>query len=254
MSVAAPARSYQFPKLLLVRIAASVAVGRARSIGADSAAALVGAHPSPVAADTHHLPDEGPFILVSNHYERAGLWALWGAMVISAAVRGAGPRARDLHWLMAAELLDVPAGLLRMPPSWTRAVLWRVARVYGLGLVSTRETGVVGGASGLRAAARHLRAGEPVGVMPEGTASTALQEARPGVGLALAWLTREGIPIVPVGIAEPDGVLTVRFGPPFQLDSQVAAKADRDTALRGAVMRRIAQLLPRELRGPYQAT
>ena len=243
---------YQFPTLLLLRIALAVARGRPRSLGVDSAGGLRGASPPPLALYSHHLPRAGPFVIVGNHYQRPGMWAGWGAMVVNAAVLETGEGARELHWLMTDELLEFRLGPVQVPRDWIRAVFAKFALTYGFGLVSPRETGLVGGASGIRTAARYLVGGEPVGVLPEGTASQELCEARPGVGAFLAWLTRAGTPLVPVGIAEPDGVLTARFGPPFQLPRAAGAKADRDRALRDAVMLHIARLLPSELWGYYR--
>jgi len=242
---------YRFPRPLLLRIAWALATGEQRSLGADAAGGLRGAAPPPRALDTHCLPHAGPYVVVGNHYQREGLWAGWGAMVVSAAVWEAAGRRRELHWLMTAELLDVRLGPLPLPRRGVRAVLARMARVYRFGQVSARETGLVGGATGLRVAARYLAEGEPVGVLPEGTASIALQEARPGVGAFLAWLTRHGAPLVPVGIYEQDDTLTARFGPPFELSRPAGGKEARDAALRDAVMGRIARLLPPALRGPY---
>ena len=177
------------------------------------------------------------------------MWAGWGAMVVNAAVRQTGALPRDLHWLMAAELLDFRLGRVQVPPAWLRVVFARFARMYGFGLVTPRETGIVGGSAGLRTAARYLAAGEPVGVLPEGTASQSLCEARPGVGAALAWLARADIPIVPVGISEESGVLTGRFGPPFRLEQVRGDRDTRDRTLCDTVMVRIAELLPRDLHG-----
>jgi hypothetical protein len=152
---------------------------------------------------------------------------------------------------MAAELLDFRLGPARVPRSWLRAVFVRFARMYGFGLVTPRETGVVGGSAGLRSAARYLAMGEPVGVLPEGTASQTLCEARPGVGAALAWLARGDVSLIPVGILEEDGVLRARFGTPFCLEEAGGDRETRDRRLRETVMLRIAELLPAELRGYY---
>lgn len=244
---------YRFPRARLLRIALAIARCQPRSLGADAAAGLRGASPPPLALYTRYLPTTGPFVLVGNHYERPGLWAGWGAMIVSAAVRDAGGPGRELHWLMTDELLELHVGRLSVPRAWIRALLARLAHVYDFGQVSAREAGVVGGAGGLRAAARYLAAGAPVGVLPEGTASVALHEARPGVGAFLAWLTRGGTPLVPYGVAERDGVLTARFGPPLRLASVRGDKAARDRALREAVMVQIARLLPPELWGHYRA-
>jgi hypothetical protein len=246
--------AYRFPTPLLLRIAASVVRGTPRSVGADSAGGLRGAVPPPCVLGTEHLPARGPYIVVGNHYERPGLWAGWGTMIVAASVRAALAGDGDLHWLMTDELLDARVGPLVVPRRWVRGVLSRFARMYGFGLVSARESGEIGGVAGPRAAARYLEAGAPVGVLPEGTASVALCEARPGVGTFLAWLTRGGVPLIPVAVFEQADILTAIFGPPFHLSALsvlAAERVARDAALRSAIMLQIARLLPPELRGVY---
>jgi hypothetical protein len=230
----------------------AVARQQPRSLGRDSAGGLRGASPPPLTLGQHHIPVDRPFVVVGNHFQVPGMWAGWGAMVVNAAVRETGRRPRELHWLMTAELLDFQLGPVQVPREWIRVVFERFARVYQFGLVSARETGQVGGASALRAAARYLQAGEPVGVLPEGTASEALCEARPGVGVFLAWLTRDDIPLLPVGISEREGALTAQFGATFHLPRVSGDKAARDALLRDAIMVQIARLLPRELWGFYR--
>ena len=251
---------YRFPRPLLLRIALAVARGQPRSLGRDSALGLRGVSPPPLTLHTHYLPRAGPFVVVGNHYTRPGLAVWWSAMLVNEAVRATGHGQRELHWLMTTALLDVRLGPIQVPPDRVRAVLTRFARVYGFGLVPPRELGVVGGSAALRLAARYLAAGEPVGVLPEGTASQELREARPGVGTFLAWLTRGGTPLVPVGNAERDDVLTATIVPPFHLPraggdagGSAGDKAARDRVLRDAVMLRIARLLPPELWGHYRA-
>ena len=237
----------------LLRIGVSMARGQPRSVGADSAAILRLVHPPPRAIATEHIPGDGPFVVVANHYQRPGMWVGWGGMVVNAAVYHGRSTHRDVRWLMAAELLDYPLGPVVVRWHWIARVLTRFASTYGYGVVSSRDAGVVGGLSGLRVAARALAAGDPVGILPEGTESDALCEARPGVGAALAWLTRGTIPVVPAAITEPGGVLTVTFGEPFLLPEADGDKAARDRALREAVMAEIARLLPADMHGHYAA-
>jgi hypothetical protein len=125
--------------------------------------------------------------------------------------------------------------------------------MYGFGQVSGRETAAVGGVGGLRTAARVLSAGDPIAILPEGTASRSLIEARPGVGAALAWLSQGRVPIIAAGLHEPDGVLTACFGPPFVLERVGGDRLAEDQHLRATVMAEIARLLPEAMRGHYLA-
>lgn len=105
-------------------------------------------------------------------------------------------------------------------------------------------------------ALRVLAAGLPLGFFPEGHRSPngAMIRARPGVALVAK---RADAPIVPIGIIGTKAArlgafwrrdVTFRIGEPFraselrELDDQAAADE---------IMRRIAELLPREMRGVY---
>lgn len=258
-------RRYRIPLSAILRTGIGVALPRPRSLAADAEATLRGGGVRWETRDEHHVPEGGPFVLVGNHYERTGLWAGWGAMAASVAIRRR--TGRELHWLMASEILEFHLGPWHVPPAWVGWCFARFARLYGFGLVSPRESGRGAAAvSGLRQAARFLSAGDPLAVMPEGTVSRELIDARPGVGEAIAWLTAArgrgpgtGVPIVPVGIFEdlpsgegPSTVLVARFGAPFQLEAPDVPREERDRALGDQLMRAIAALLPEELRGPYR--
>ena len=96
------------------------------------------------------------------------------------------------------------------------------------------------------------RQSEPIGLFPEGVGKDVLIEAIPGTGLFLHSLSKRGIPILPAGIYEEGGVLTVRFGPPFFLDvPRQGDKEERDRPARDQVMAHIGRLLPRRMWGPY---
>ena len=101
-----------------------------------------------------------------------------------------------------------------------------------------------------------LRVGNPLAFFPEGTRSRdhVLHRARPGI----AFLARKsGAPILPVGLtgtpeARPfRSRIHVAVGEPFQLDALglPAEASEQDAA--DAIMRRIAALLPAEMRGYY---
>jgi hypothetical protein len=60
------------------------------------------------------------------------------------------------------------------------------------------------------------------------------------------------VPLLPCGISEPDGVHTVRYGPPFHLDPlRHLARDERDAAWAATTMRHLAAQLPPAMRGPY---
>lgn len=101
-----------------------------------------------------------------------------------------------------------------------------------------------------------LRVGNPLAFFPEGTRSRdrRLHRARPGI----AFLARKsGAPILPVGLTgTPDAkpfrsTIHVNVGEPFQLDALGLAPDASEQEAADAIMRRVAALLPAELRGYY---
>ena len=110
-------------------------------------------------------------------------------------------------------------------------------------------------------ALRVLEAGQPLGYFPEGTRSKdgRLRRAKPGV----AFLARRsGAPIVPVAVVgtpraglrlPPRADIVVRIGEPLTA-AELGAGARDDQALADAIMRRVAALLPAEMRGIYAAS
>jgi 1-acyl-sn-glycerol-3-phosphate acyltransferase len=101
-----------------------------------------------------------------------------------------------------------------------------------------------------------LRVGNPLGFFPEGTRSRdhRLHRAHPGI----AFLARKsGVPILPVGVTGTSEArlrrsdIRVRVGEPFQLDhlGLDASATEQDVA--DAIMRKVAALLPPDMRGEY---
>ena len=184
----------------------------------------------------------GPLILASNHASN-----LDGPIVGSWLMPRLG---RRIHWMGKKELFDWP-------------FLGWLAANGGVHPVDRSKADV----EAFRLASRILADGGVLFVFPEGTRSPtgALQEARDGVAvLAL----RSGAPIVPIGIAGshrvwPKGQTLPhpgrsRHGPdrrgvrarrPHPAGHGQAGREDRSR--RTILMRRIADLLPPELRGVY---
>ena len=101
-----------------------------------------------------------------------------------------------------------------------------------------------------------LKSGNPLGFFPEGTRSRdgVLQRAHPGVAFLAK---RSAAPILPVGVTGTRQAralrsdIRVRVGAPFRYEDLGLGAAASDQEIADAIMRRIAALLPAELRGDY---
>ncbi|PKN78941.1 MAG: 1-acyl-sn-glycerol-3-phosphate acyltransferase [Chloroflexi bacterium HGW-Chloroflexi-9] len=182
-----------------------------------------------------HIPAEGPLVLVSNHLDNLD------PPLVAASI------GRRVHPMAKRELFEVPL------IGW-----W----FWAYGAFPVRRFSSDMGA--LRVARNFLRSGEVVLMFPEGTRSRGegMRAALPGAAM-VALLAKA--PVVPVAITgsrlkKPHVFfawallrrprVTVTFGPAFTLDAKVpggdAAEAGTDQ-----MMRRIAAMLPEELRGVY---
>jgi 1-acyl-sn-glycerol-3-phosphate acyltransferase len=101
-----------------------------------------------------------------------------------------------------------------------------------------------------------LRVGNPLAFFPEGTRSRdhKLHRARPGV----AFLARKsGAPILPAAITGTPGArpfrstIHVRVGEPFAIEALGLGPTASEQELADAIMRKLAALLPPEMRGYY---
>ncbi len=176
------------------------------------------------------VPARGPYILVVNHIN----WK--DPPLISLALQV------SIRWMAKVEVFEwfVVGFLLR-----------------GIGCFPVRR-----GESDRRAivtALRVLEAGQPLGFFPEGHRSERGQLQRAKTGIALLAL-RSGALVVPCGIAgTPTARLrlrrrrevAIRIGEPFYVTQLAEARERDEQAIADAIMRRIAALLPPEMRGEY---
>jgi len=177
--------------------------------------------------DRERIPSRGPYIVVANHVNWKDPPAI--ELTFRVAIRFmAKQEAFEMFFL---------GGLLR-----------------GIGCFPVRR-----GEADRRAMVtclQVLRVGNPLGFFPEGTRSRdrTLHRAHPGI----AFLARRsGVPLLPVGvIGTPDAKLRrsdirVRVGEPFHLDALGLDGSASEQAVADAIMRRVAELLPPDMRGEY---
>lgn len=174
-----------------------------------------------------HIPQRGGYIVVANHAD----WKDPPVIELSFGIA--------IRFMAKAEVFDVffLGGLMR-----------------GKGCFPVRRG--EGDRRALTTSLQVLRSGNPLGFFPEGTRSRdgALQRGHPGI----AFLARRsGALILPVGLIGTHQArllrsdIAVRVGAPFRVDGLAlpADATDQETA--DAIMRRIALLLPLEMRGAY---
>jgi len=244
---------YRLRISVILRFIWAVLRGRTRNLAADVEATLMAARPKPQALNDQHIPTEGAFVLVGNHYERPGLKVFWGGMLVSRAVAQRRTSQESLRWLMTSEWQNFRLGPLPVPVWVFRWLFRRIARVYGLVIIPRAAERAVGRAAALRTILNVLRDGEEaIGLFPEGMGTGQLIEPMPGVGSFLLSLSNRGIPLLPVGIFEEGGRLIASFGPPFSIQvPRGVEKGERERLASQQVMVAIGRLLPRELWGVY---
>ena len=237
----------------MARVLISFALGRRRSLAADAREVLGRLPVRPRVEGEEHIPPDGPFLIVANHYERPGLLVIWGALLITAAVGRRRPHSPHVRWVHISEWSDYIFYGVRIPSALTRRLIGAASRTWSILPIPPPGRQSAAGARALLRVARALEdSGEMIGIFPEGHPSVALRPAVPGSGGLLLRLAARGLPILPVGLSEPDGVLTARFGPPFRLELPREGPADqRDEVARVRVMRAIRDQLPPELWGHY---
>jgi hypothetical protein len=195
--------------------------------------------------------------VVCNHYSRPALGAWWTVLAIAAAVaaRRTPDADPEIHWVMtAAWTFPESAWRRRVLTPLTRWAFARAAHVYGFVTmppmppdpreVEQRALAVL---RTVRLARRAALEGGMVGLAPEGQDFPGgLGQPPEGAGEFTALLVKTGLPVLPVGVSEPEGRLRVSFGPLFVPDIP-PERARRDRMVSRQVMTAIALQLPADL-------
>ena len=181
-----------------------------------------------------NIPDEGPCLIVGNHF----------SFVDPAAV------VRIAKWpiefLGAADPPNTPK-ITKILPG-----LYGIYKLY-------RGTG---SKEALRAGEAILKQDGILGIFPEGGSwAQVLRPARPGTAYLIS---RTGVPILPIGLHGMTDVFPIRIGHrakitvnvgkpfgPFQVSGRGRERREQLDEIGHEIMRRIAELIPEEMRGFY---
>jgi hypothetical protein len=229
---------------------------RPRSFARDAQLAVTGLYPALEVLGAEHIPPRGPCLVACNHYSRPGFDTWWLALAIAAVVasRRAPDADPEIRWVMtAAWTFPESRWRQRMLTPLTRWAFDRVARVYGFvpmppmppdpGEVEVRAAAVL---RTVRLARRIAPEGGMVGLAPEGMdVQGRFGQLPKSVGAFIALLVEAGLPVLPVGVAERGGRLSVSFGPLF-VPEIPSCRFERDRAIDRQVMTAIAWQLPGE--------
>jgi hypothetical protein len=247
----------------VLSVARSILLGRQRSFATDAQRLVEGITPRPRVENAHYIPPVGAFALVTNHYYKPGYSAWSGIALIATAIARARPADAEIIWAMTNRWTY---------PDWLRSQLitplthWlftRMAAVWGFISMPPMPPQPQYGPEGVRAVRRLLALVDAapgqqpcVGIAPEGRDSPdgSLVKPPPGVGRLILHLAERGLPLLPVGVAEVDGVLIARFGQPRQLHTpKEPDRKELDRLVSAQVMTAIGAQLPQELWGLYRA-
>ena len=224
----------------------------------DAARLLRILRPQPRVEHAGFIPPEGPFVVVMNHYCRQGLGAWWGVFLISYAIARQRAESGEVRWIMTNGWTYPDPIRSRLLTPLTRWLFRKIARSYGFVLMPPMPPDplqVEERSLAVQKALSLARKGAMIGLAPEGRDSSdgSLIEPPAGTGRFLLLLAKSGLPVLPVGVAEKNGTLTVSFGEPFALQAQAGlGKRQQDRRACETVMVAIGKLLLPELWGVYR--
>ncbi len=248
--------SYDLPLPMILKAIWAAIFKQQRNIWQDTTTLVKQQSISPLIVDMENLPAKGPFVLIPNHYERKdAVWVGWSAIAMSAEIARTRSRSAvsNLHWVMTDTWADCYIGPFHVSPKYLGWVLKGFGNVYGIIRMPAHDLPNHDfqrprSASALHEIFNALDRDECIAVHPEaGGFETLIQPPR-GAGRVLACFDRRHVPVVPVGVFEKDGHMTIRFGAPLAAGTFLGL-SDVDAA--DIAMLAICALVPERTRGVY---
>ncbi len=238
---------------LASNLALSILFSRKRSFRSDAADWIKTLKPPLMIQGKENIPQNGPFLLVLNHFYRPKYKVWWSILSASALVPV------ELHWVMTAAWTFSKNPMGSCLESISQWIFKKVANVYGFFTMPPMPPRAWETEARALAVHRILRyakkdANTAIGLAPEGgdSPSGTLRMPAPGTGRFLLHLVKSGLVIYPLGIYEADGVLNLNFGKSFELNCPPDISIEgRDRWGSQVVMQAIAELLPEHLRGNF---
>jgi len=244
---------YRLPLSIFPALALDLLARRRRGFKADADACLRGLRPPLRVLGEENIPALGPCVVTVNHYHRPGFSAEWLALAISSCVPS------EMHWIMTAEWTAPGKWYEPLKAAWSRWLLKVLANLYGFTTMPPmppRKGDVGARARSVKKVLELMRAHPDtvLGLAPEGADHIGgrLSDPPPGVGRFGYLLASLGSEFVPVGAYEADGEFCLHFGPSYHLSLPSGSSTDeKDARSAGIIMKRIAVLLPENLRGDF---
>ena len=190
-----------------------------------------------------NIPPDGGYVVTVNHYAREGFSSAWIAIGVSGLIPA------EVTWVMTEEWVFQGHPLACVLRPAMRFVLASLQKVFGFLPMPPMVAGyseVTQRSAAVRRVIAYVRRNPQavIGLAPEGrdAPKDGVGELPSGVGKFILYLNCMGLRVLPAGITEDHGRLSVRFGEPYDL-VLTDAEGGIDMQARAIVREKIEQLL-----------